>query len=217
MASLWNNIGVLLFHCEKLQLNEVLSCFDEGINIINFEETNIVISEILYNACIVNYMIGDYNQSKYYINLSMQLLRHDSRFHSIVISRFSLIKSFIMINEGDFSNVVEMMSDSLSCLRNELNENHIYILEAHYTFALIYMHLGLLEKAEKCITKALKSVKVVKPSYSFNICVWALYGIIQYYLGNYNEAKNYLSLVKHNSKNIDVNMVIYVDAILKII
>ncbi len=215
LAALWNNIGVLLLKNDTSKIREALSCFDEGLNIINYEETNIVISEILYNACLINYILGDYNQSRYYIDLSMKFLKQNSRFHNIIQSRFSVIKAFIMVNEGDFSNVIEMMTESLSCLRNELNENHIYILEAHYTFALIYLHLNMADRAEKCITKALKTARLSKLDYNSTACVWTLYGIVQYYVGNYNEAKNYLSLVCVNSNKIDAGISFYAKAILE--
>lgn len=215
LAILWNNMGVVWLKCEKKQIHEALSCFDFGLKLINYAETNIIISEILYNACIVNYILGDYNQSQYYINLSMKLLQQNSKFHNIVSSRFSVIKAFVMINNGDFTGVIKMMTESLACLREELDEKHVYILEAHYTFALIYMHLGLFDKANKCITKALKNVKQVRNNYSLSVCVWALYGIIQYCLGNYGEAKNYFCLVRDNADKTDTNMAFYANAILK--
>lgn len=218
LSALWNNIGILLLKDGIYDLSQSISCINHSLQLINYDEIRIQHSKILYNACLVNYMFGDYNQCKYYIDLATQYTNSDSRTRNIVSHRLSILKCFIRLNEGDYNDIIATMTDNLMCLRKELDEEHEYVFEAHYTFALIYMHLNMIENANRCITKALRCVKNSKSEYINNkvkVCVWGLYGIIKYYCGELIEAKNYLSLAYHQSDKIDNNMITCVEDILK--
>ena len=214
-AIIWNNIGVLLYLIDFKNIDMVISCYNQSLKYINFEENeDLFLSEVLYNAAIVNYIWGDYNQSKYYIEFVTNSLNDSSRTHNIIHSRFSALNAFIMLNEGNFNNIVDTVSEALLFLRNELDEDSYCIMEVHYLFALIYLHLNIIDKASKCITKALLISKEIKLTSFQKKCIWSLYGIIKYFYGDMYEAKNYMSLAINTHSNENINLLSYIRALL---
>ncbi len=205
-AILWNNVAILLCTDEISSVDYALSAINESLHLLNYEKSDILLWEVLYNASLINYRFGDYKQSKHLIEKAYQEInfnsRNNSRTHAILYSKYYTIIAFMKLNDGDYSDLLTMMKESLSLLRSELPETHHYILEAHYTFSLIYLHLGVVDKAQKCIDKALNTTKLIKLDDNLKVAIWSIYGVTYYYLSKVDIAKQYLSLVYNNFKNM---------------
>lgn len=202
IAEYWNNLGVIFYL--RGDNDNSLTCFNIAANLLNSLPLSSQFCDILFNLSLISFSTKDRHNAKYYIDEAIKYIsKFSTRWFQVTHSRYCTLKAYIDINYGDIIEAERIIRNSLDILRQELIENHQYILEAHYVFALIFLYKFDLEKANSCANKALKIATNID-SKSIKPHIWELLGEILYESKEYLEARRYLNMayVRALDKNI---------------
>lgn len=204
VAKVLNNCGVALYRSEISEL------YDTALTYLDHAATNFMNAQldggliwVLYNLSLMSQKIDDSKNAVYYIKEAIDKIPDpQSRIGKIICARYSTLYAFYLSNNGCISQCKEMISSSLDLLRNELIDQHPYILDAHFVFAVIFLQANNLTQALHCAKKAEKISKDISADTMIKLKIWILLGEINFYLNNYFEAKKYLVLAVRRARNI---------------
>lgn len=190
-GTILNNIGVNFYYLDKLKSAQeyIYKAYTDLDDFTSPENESMV----LFNLSIIAYVTGAYHEAKQHIREAINCVSGiNSRWYKIICSRYRVFYSYILINYGDVVEAENTISSALSYLRDVFDENHLYILEAHYVYSLFFLYTNQLDRAFSCAYKALEiannlNEKFIKPD------IWALLGEICYEQKDYKKAKVYLS------------------------
>lgn len=201
IASIVNNIGVIYY--KKDAYSDALDCYYSAIKKIDSSEDVFVTVNLLFNLSLLHYDIKDYYNALYYINTAIDRINeYGLSRESVLLSKCKVLKAYLVINLGNLKYATDLLTESLSLLREQLDENCTYIMEIHYVFAVLYLHKNELERAERCAKKAYSIMKRENPSMSVRCHIRELLGEIYFYQGNYPNALIFLKIAyRHGTKN----------------
>lgn len=192
IAEYWNNLGVVFYF--RGDNENALTCFNTAAEILNSLPISSQLCDVLFNLSLISFSIKDSHNAKYYINEAIKYIsQFSTRWFQVTHSRYCTLKSYIDINYGNISEAEKNIRESLHILRQELIENHQFILESHYVFALVFLYKNDLEKANSCANKALAIATNIN-SKNIKPYVWELLGEILYELKEYSKARLYLNM-----------------------
>ncbi len=193
IAIYWNNLGCLWLLTDNFEM--ALTDFNISGKAMNDLIGNSYYSDIIFNLALVSYLSKDYNKAMYYIDIAISDAEtFSNRWYKITQTRYYILKAHININQGNLLEIKDALPLCLELLRNELPENHKYIMEVHYVNALSYLFQGNVERAYSCAIKALAIAKKINISQD-KIFIWELLGEILFESENYPEAQKMMKLV----------------------
>ena len=191
LASLSNNAGVLLFLIGDYKHS--LSMFNDAANLINDMPITFHIGEVLFNLSLVSLLIDDHKNAQYYIDEALEIVENfQSRSMEILGARYKVLKAYILVNIGAICDAKAIIKPSLDYLRQEIVENHEYIMEAHFVFALIFLHNSELASAQRCAMSAYNIAKRIRTPMRTRARISQLLGEILFYLPDYVESRRFL-------------------------
>ena len=203
ISALMNNIGVVYY--KKECYSEALDCFYKAIEILNGSDEMFVFVNLLFNLSLLHYQIDDFYNSLYYIDSAIEKFDEVvSRRHRILFSKCKVLKAYLVINLGDLNYAEYLLQESLTFLREELEERCTFIMEVHYVFATLYLHKNDLEHAESCALKAYKIMRSIECPIHIRCHIRELLGEIYFYKKDYERAKMFLkvSYSHGNGRNV---------------
>lgn len=191
LAALWNNAGVLLYL--RGEHKQALSMYNKAAKLINNIQITYHLGEILFNLSLVSMVIGDYKNSQYYIDQAIEMAElFSNRSMRILNSRYNVLKAYLLVTMGAICEANDLIRPNLRVLRSEIVENHEFIMEAHFVYALIYLHHRELEKAKKCALKAYNIARKIRSPLRDRARIYQLLGEILFYMEDYEDARRYL-------------------------
>ena len=162
---------------------------------------DVLYSEVLYNLSVLMCYEGNYEKALEYINAAISYIVHiKARFYNILTSMYRVLYAYIMSSLGMHKEATDALSNSLELLRNELYENNLYVLEAHYTNAYVFTRRNALHQALHCARKALSISQKIKADGRTKVIINELIGEILYYMGDLKAAKRQFAYILNRSE-----------------
>lgn len=208
LANLLNNIGVVYY--KKGMYSEALDCFYGAVKIMNELDDFFVFSNILFNLSLLHYQMEDFHNAIYYIDCAINEISTENALKAeVLMSQCKVLKAYIETNLGELSVAHDLLENSLTLLREELDENCVAIMEAHYVYAVLYLYEKDLKHAKSCATKAFRIMKHLNSDIYVRSHIRQLLGEICFYMNDYREAYSILKIAlshgtKHKAFNDDV-------------
>ena len=205
-----NNLAIDFYYLNNYDM--ALWCFEEMWKLESFPElvNNVVYSEVLYNRSVLAYASTSYMQALDYINKSIQVVGDvSSRHYTVLSSMYRVFKAYVLASVGDILSATSILNENLGILRQEVYENNLYVLEAHFAYAFAYYQNNSLDRALRCALKAKKISKQIYCTSQVKTQISELLGEIYYYKRDYAGAKQNLGQAlryqeKHHLFNDDI-------------
>lgn len=152
-------------------------------------------SQTLYNLALLSCICKKDFEALEYIDTAIKTIKSiPSRHYNIITANYQVLRAYILLNQGKFSESEQQVKTSLSLLREELYESSFYILVAHFVYASVYLRTKRWDAALRCVSKAEKISRDVKCSPAVKAQLYELMGEIHYNLGNSDQTKQNLNV-----------------------
>lgn len=187
-----NNMGVLLMIDGGFTLAE--SMFKRSSSL----ETHGI---SLYNLSLLAYNVGQINSALNTIQVAKSSIPMvDSDSYKIAIARMQVLEAYIQINRGNCQMAKRLLQVSLNFFRNTFDESCLYVLETHYTNALVFLYEGDYTSALKC-AKSSYSIATKLKAFSVRPYISELVGEIYFSLNDPTNACKYFSEALQKNNN----------------